>query len=102
GMIEQVVCQGYHLSEVPIQIIMNDTGVPAGWYPLVTGYEVQPALPSALDLPALPQKLFNYLARHERINPDNQELNRIRANLCALYEAGPGAKNVEQEEAEET
>ena len=33
---------------------------------------------------------------------DDKELARIKANLRTLYEAGPGAKNVEQEENDET
>ena len=55
-----------------------------------------------LELPPLPQELLDYLATHERINPNDQELARIKANLSMLYEAGPGAKNVEQEENDET
>ena len=84
-----------------IQTIIDDTGTPAGWYPLIAGYDTLPTLPTDLDLPPLPQELLDYLATHERINLDDKELARIKANLRMLYEAGPGAKNVEQEETDE-
>lgn len=99
GILEAIVCRAYNLSEDAIQTIIDSTGTPAGWYPLITNYDTLPTLPDDLDLPPLPQELFDYLAQHEWINPDKKELTRIKANLRALYEAGPGAKNVEQEEA---
>src|SRR5439155_12490826 len=37
GAIEQAVCQAYNFSDVTIQAIINDTGTPVGWYPLITG-----------------------------------------------------------------
>ena len=79
---------------------MRETGTPAGWHPLIAGYDTLPPLPADLDLPPLPQEVLDYLAAHERIAPDARELARIKANLRALYEAGPGAKDVAQEEAE--
>lgn len=96
GIVEQVVCQDYQLTDTTIQTIIAETGTPAGWYPLIAGYDRLPELPDDLeDLPALPQELYDYLATHERITPDAHELTRIKANLRALYEAGPGAKDVE-------
>jgi len=99
GFNEQLVSDSYELSEEDIQAILDETGTPAGWYPLVTGYHTLPILPIDLNLHSLPQELFYYLANHQRINPNEQELARIKSNLRALYEAGIGAKNVEQEEA---
>jgi hypothetical protein len=102
GLNEQIVSDIYELDEEDNQVIRQETGVPAGWYPLIAGYDTLPILPANLDLPALPQELFDYLETHERIQPDEKELARIKANLRALYEAGPGAKNIEQEAADET
>ncbi|WP_201375472.1 Eco57I restriction-modification methylase domain-containing protein [Ktedonobacter robiniae] len=101
GFIETLVCYAYKLTDEAIQTIIEDTGTPAGWYPLIVGYDTLPTLPDDLDIPPLPQELLDYLANHERIHPDTKELARIKANLRALYEAGPGAKNVEQEKNHE-
>jgi hypothetical protein len=98
SFIEKKVCAAFRLSLVSIQAILHDTGTPAGWHPLITGYDTLPALPHDLDLPPLPHELFDYLAAHERISLDSNELSRIKAKLRALYEAGPGAKKVEVEE----
>jgi len=98
GAIEQVVCRAYNFSDVTIQTIINDTGTPAGWYPHISSYDALPPLPTDLDLLPLPQELLDYLATHEHISPGDKELARIKANLRMLYEAGPGAKNVDQEE----
>ena len=101
GVIERVICQAYDLSADTIQTIVNDTGIPAGWYPLIVGYDKVPGLPVDLDLPSLPQELFDYLETHVYIQPDEKELARIKANLRTLYEARPGAKSIEQEETDE-
>ena len=82
------------------ELIFSETGTPAGWYPLIAGYDALPPLPADLDLPPLPQEVLDYLAQHTRVQPDARELARLRANLRALYEAGPGAKDVEQDEGE--
>jgi len=101
GIIERKVCTAYNLSEDDIQAIIEDTGTPAGWYPLIVGYDALPTLPTDFDLPSLPRELLDYLIAHERISPDGKELARLKANLRMLYEAGPGAKNIEQEENDE-
>ncbi len=101
GCIEKIITAFYGVKEQEIAEIMLNTGTPAGWYPLITNYDALPTLPDDLDLPALPQELFDYLAAHERISPGAKELARIKANLRALYEAGSGAKHVEQEESSE-
>jgi hypothetical protein len=97
GIINVEVINTYNLSEQDIQQIREEVGTPVGWYPLITGYDTLPALPDNLDLAPLPQELFDYLAEHKRISPDSDELARIKADLRVLYEAGPGAKNVEME-----
>ena len=50
-----------------------------------------PHSPTVIITP-ITTKLFDYLTEHERITPNAKELMRIKANLQALYEAGPGAK----------
>lgn len=89
------------LEKRDIQAVIEETGTPAGWYPLITTYDRLPAIPDSLKLPSFPQMLFDYLINHRRVNPDNKELAQIKANLRILYEAGPGAKDLEQEENNE-
>jgi len=90
------------LNKAEIETVLEETGTPAGWYPLITGYDTLPTLPGDLDSPPLPQGLLDYLKTHERINRYDKELAHIKASLQVLYEAGPGAKNVEQEESNES
>ena len=82
--------------------ILEETGTPAGWYPLIVGYDTLATLPLNLDLPSLPQELLDHLATHERISLNTKELARIKVNLRMLYQAGPGAKNIEREENDQT
>ena len=98
GMNEQIVSRAYGLNKADIETVLEETGTPAGWYPLIAGYDTFPTLPGDLDLPPLRQGLLDYLTTHDRISPEGKELARIKANLRMLYEAGPGAKNIEQEE----
>ncbi len=90
GYLEQILIQRLELQE-DAKYIYGDTGYPSGWHPLISGYNTLPDLPAELDLPPLPQEILDYLAQHERIDPGREELARIKANLQALYEAGPGA-----------
>jgi len=102
AFLERIIFQAYNLTDSIISNVLSDTGIPAGWYPLIVGYDTLPALPTDLDLPPLPQELLDYLASHEYITLVGKELARIKANLRLLYEAGQGGKNIEQEETDET
>jgi hypothetical protein len=101
GLNEYIVCNSYQLDSHDVKAICDETGTPAGWYPLIANYDTLPTLPDNLELPPIPQELANHLYKHKRIMPESKELTRIKLNLRALYEAGPGAKNVEQEENNE-
>ncbi len=101
SIINRIVADSFNFSKRNIHQILDETGTPAGWYPLITCYDSLPDLSDDMeDLPELPQELYDYLNRHERIVPDAQELLQIKAKLKALYEAGPGAKEKEAELAE--
>ena len=100
GMINDLVISTYNLSEQSMQQILDEIGTPAGWYPLIIGYDGLPESPDNLDLPELPRALFDYLAKHKRISLDEKELARIKTDLRALYEAGPGGRGVELKESD--
>ncbi len=85
-----------------IQAVLEETGIPAGWFPLIERYDTLPTLSAHFNLPQLLQELLDYLETHERISLEDKELARIKANLRVLYEAGPGAKNLELEESDTT
>jgi len=86
------VVKNDHELGVNANYVLQTMGTPAGFYPLITGYDALPELPADVDLPSPPQEVLDYLAMHERINPGPTELARLKLRLRALYEAGPGAK----------
>jgi hypothetical protein len=101
GMINTEVANIYNLPRSDIQQIQDEIGTPAGWYPLIANYSTLPALPENFRISLLPQNLVDNISENEYINPDLRELTRIKHNLLALYEAGPGAKDVDQEKDRE-
>src|SRR5207247_42375 len=94
GCIETIVCDAYSLKEKDVNAITHEVGIPIGWHPLIAGYDTPPYLPDTLNLPQLPQDLFDYLAKHKRISPGEKELIRLKAKLQTFYESGLGAKNI--------
>jgi hypothetical protein len=102
GFVEKKLQQSFSLSQKTIEQILDETGTPAGFHPLLAGYDALPDLPADLDLPPLPQEVIDYLAAHQRIVPPPAELRRIKARLRALYEAGPGASSADDEEPDTT
>jgi len=97
GVIEKEYMRvsGLHLDDIkPMQ---KDLGVPAGWFPLISGYDSIPET----DVCEIPGEVTEYLRRHERIDPSENELLKIKNKLRTLYEAGPGTKTEELENDEE-
>ncbi len=88
------------LSDKEIETMISETGLPAGWFPLVTNYDSVPPLVTGGNLLPIPHGVIDYLVQHERMSPSLTELARIKANLRLLYEAGFGAKDVEQDEGD--
>lgn len=103
GWNESAVCEIYQLSEQDRQAVIAETGTPAGWYPLIAGYDLLPNLADELEnAPTLPPGLVAYLARHERIYPTQQELTRLKAKLRVLYAAGPRTRDAGSSDEHET
>ncbi|WP_141508707.1 hypothetical protein [Candidatus Chloroploca asiatica] len=96
GLNEREVFAAYEVAGDDMQAVLDETGIPAGFHPLIAGYDTLPDLPADLDLPPLPPEVRDYLAAHERIVPSAAELQRIKQRLRGLYEAGPGVKESEQ------
>jgi len=102
GLNEQIVNNAYGLKAEDVRVVLEETGYPVGWYPLVKGYDTLTLFISNTELPPLPQELFSHLEAYERISPGDKEFAHIKTSLRMLYEAGPGTKNKEQEETDAT
>jgi hypothetical protein len=114
GYNEWLVCAAYELDEGDVQAVIDETGTPAGWHPLVAGYETLPEPPDLTPYPfpnegrgdpgvpgsgrvaasgsiELPEGLRDFLATLPRLTPSPAELERLKGRLRRLYQAGPGA-----------
>lgn len=96
GFIEKSICTAYGLSDATIEKIFVDTGIPAGWFPIITGYDGLPEFCSGLTY--IPQDLIDHLAGLGLVCLSPEELDRINNRLRVLYTAGPGAKVEEEKE----
>ncbi len=103
GIIEHRVFSGYLISGDDQKAILDETGTPAGWYPIVVGYDAVPE--SSLDI-TVPKDLFTDLEENPRRTLQSEELSHLKDRLRALYQAGPGVMveeggNENTEEGEE-
>ena len=94
GWNERLVFDAYKLGAEDVQAVIDETGAPAGWNPLIVGYDALPEPPAGIDIP---DGLTDFLASLEHHQLAAAELAAVKARLLAMYEAGPGAK----EEVEE-
>ena len=74
--------------------VLDETGTPAGWYPLIAGYDALPDAPAGIEIPA---GLSDFLATLEHRTLASGELTALKGRLRRLYEAGPGAKTDDDE-----
>ena len=96
-----VTNQAYDLREEDIDFLANRLGIPVGWFPLIVNYDKLPKLPNELALHSILEDLSENLTKHEHTNLNQKEITQIKVRLKSLYEAGPGAKNIDQEENDE-
>jgi hypothetical protein len=69
--------------------VLDETGIPAGWHPLIAGCDRLPEAPAGIEIPA---GLAEFLATLERRTLSAPQLAELKARVRRLYEAGPGAK----------
>ena len=86
GKSERLVFSAFQVDGDELTAVLDETGTPAGWHPLITGFDATPLLPEDL-LPVPLDDLANH--PHRNLSPD--EIAHLRRRLRALYEAGPGA-----------
>lgn len=95
GLSEREVLAAYGIAGEDLQAVLDETGTPAGWFPLISGYDKVPSLHQGLEVPV---EVFAPLANEPRQTLSPQELADLKRRVRALYEAGPGAKVEEEEE----
>lgn len=91
-MCEREVFAAYGIAGEDLEAVLDETGTPAGWFPLIAGYEVIPKLPEGLSIPG---ELLAPLAKEPRGPLSTEELADLKRRLRAIYEAGPGAKTAD-------
>ena len=89
GISERYVFAAYGVDGEDLQDVLDETGTPAGWFPLIAGYDTLP--PLSYGLPVIPAEVIDFLQTHERRTLENRELATKKSLLHALYEAGRGA-----------
>ena len=116
GWNERLGCDAYELDEGDVQAVLDETGTPAGWFPLVAGYDGLPPLPplpkgkggneTDTDVAGFlaaaragEGPFADYLASLPRLALGPDALARLKERLRARYEAGPGAKVADDGEA---
>jgi hypothetical protein len=101
GINEERVCKAYDLGPGGTQLVVGETGTPAGWYPLIEGLD---QLTDVGDLPEVAQDAYQQFVAEIQALPRKQletaELAELRQRLRAHYLAGPGA-SVEEDDASE-
>lgn len=88
GMGEDMVCNLYGLRRSDRDAVLSETGIPAGWYPLIARYDALPGLPEAVDPLGM---LRRYLSELPRLYASVDELTTIKCRLRTLYQDGPGS-----------
>lgn len=95
GWNEHLVFDAYDLDEGDVRAVLDETGTPAGWYPLIAGYDKLPDPPSGVTIP---DGFGNYYDGLKRLELSDPEVSSLKDRLRRLYEAGPGAEVEDEEE----
>ncbi len=94
GLSERDVFAAYGIAGYDLQAVLDETGIPAAWFPLLSRYDAVPHLPPELEVSA---ELLAPLAHEPHRTLSGEDLATLKRRLRALYEAGPGG-TVEDEE----
>ncbi len=81
GRIESEILDSFELSESVVQAIVSDTGTPVGWYPMIQQDDTS-------SVPHLTDDILSYHRACTELGSDD-EIDRVRALLSQLYQAGP-------------
>jgi SAM-dependent methyltransferase len=93
GVSERKVFSAYSIRDEDLSAVLDETGTPAGWFPLITGCDAPPTLPEGLSVsPDLPARV----SQEPRRTLPGDDLATLTRRLRALYESGPGVAPAEE------
>jgi hypothetical protein len=95
GVMERECGMTAGLDELDLTSVLDETGTPAGWHPIIEGYDAAPPLPDGV---IVPPELLGRALGGARISASASELVALKRRLRALYEAGPGASADDEED----
>jgi hypothetical protein len=81
GWNERLVCDLYGLDQDDVRTVTEETGTPAGWYPLISCYDHIP------DASELPNAFASYFARIERKHLTSAEISFLKMLVREFYTA---------------
>jgi hypothetical protein len=99
GISEREMFSAYGITGEDLAAVFDETGTPAGWYPLLQAHDALPVLPDWLEVPSEALALVAHAPQQFSVGAD-KNLAGYKWRLRDLYEAGPGAK-VEDAETED-
>ena len=92
GWIDRIVFDIFSLDKMDIKAVIEETGTPSGWLPLVSGYDSVPRV----DLPPdTLERVTDDLAARSRRRLCSEELERLRSRLRAAVVADLGEAEVD-------
>jgi len=95
GLLDRQVMADHGLSDSEVAQVVDETGVPVAWFPLVSGFDVLGDIPGTE--PAV-QRLSSYdFTSPRRLPLDERGLTVLKSNVRRLFEAGPGTMKSEPE-----
>ncbi len=87
--VEADVFDNFKLSVDDKNIVTTEIGTPAGWFPLIQGYDEIPSSP--VGLPNLPEEVINFIEHRKRIVLSPKEMTDLKKRIKLFCEAGPGS-----------
>lgn len=84
GISETAVVEAYAIGAEDRAAICEETGAPAGWYPLLMGYE---SLPPAQSIAQLPPEITSEVLGLRRQAIDEDQMRILKARVAQIYEA---------------
>ena len=107
GILEKILLSEVDISIQETQNILEETGIPSGWLPLLPNYDSLLGIFDGTD--EISTQLANQLETHERCKLSASEINQKISQLRSYFEKGHGngktgemeKENMENEEGEE-
>ena len=99
GILEQAAFDAYGVGETDRSAVLADTGTPAGWYPLVKGYDRLPETPVLSG--RLVMDVVAWCEEHPHIALTEIQRGDLDDRLKSLYETGAGRVETTVEDPDE-